>query len=534
VIHAPSRPLALILFIAFVSASIPLAAQNHSGDWPAYNRNPYGYRFALLGEINTSNAAQLKKICSIDIPEGRSFQTGMIAVDGVVFATTDVGTYAIDGNTCAVRWHHGHPYSPSSGLGANRGLAYHQGRLVRGSGDGHVFAIDAATGQSLWDVQIADPKNGETVPMAPVAWNGMVFVGNAGGDNFGVTGRVYALNVDDGRELWRFNTIPNTPEVMATWGNASPENPPTGGAFWTTFTFDPARGVLYVPAGNPAPDFAKALRPGKNLYANSIIAIDAQTGRMLGYNQPVKDDFHDWDVSAAPALVITRGGRSLALTAGKDGLLHGVPLDAIDMNGGGDRLLYSTPTTTRFNVLEPLSTEKYTRFCPGSQGGAEWNGAAYDPSLNLAIVPAVDWCTSARLARPEEMKGEPGKPWTGEAEGGFGKFDPKERWKGWITAVDADDGRVAWQVRMPTPILAAVTPTAGGITFTADLNGAVYALHTRTGGRLWKGNAGQPVAAGVISYLADGRQRVAVAAGMKSPIWPVDTTTARVVVFGLK
>jgi alcohol dehydrogenase (cytochrome c) len=521
-----------------VLLSSPATSQVNSGDWPAYNRTPYGHRFSPLGEINTSNVGQLKKVCSVDIPEGRSFQTGILAIDGTVFATTDMGTYAIDGNTCAIKWRHNHPYSPPSGLGSNRGAAYLNGRLFRGSGDGHVFAIDAATGASLWDVSIANPKNGETVPMAPLAWNGMVFVGNAGGDNFGVTGRVYALSVDDGRELWRFNSVPNTPEVMATWEKSSPQNPPTGGAFWTSFALDPGKGILYVPAGNPAPDFAKHLRPGKNLYTNSIIALDTRTGKMLGYHQPVKDDFHDWDVSAAPALITTRGNRALALTAGKDGLLHGVLVDSIDMQGGERTerggVLYSTATTTRSNTKQPLSETRSTRFCPGSQGGSEWNGAAYDASLNLAIVPAVDWCTSVRLLPLDELKGEPGKAWTGEVGGGFGKQDPKENWKGWITAIDADSGKVVWQSKMPTPILAGVTPTAGGVAFTADLNGTVYGFNTRTGRRLWTGDTGQPAAGGVISYLAEGRQRIAVAAGMKSPIWPVDTTTARVVIFGLQ
>lgn len=528
--------LAGAITVLFVLSAGSLLAQNDSADWPYYNRTLSGYRFSPLGEINRMNAAALKKVCSVDIPEGRSFQTGIIAINGTVFATTDTGTYAIDGDTCAIKWHHDHPYSPPSGLGANRGAAYADGRLFRGSGDGHVFAINATDGSSLWDVAIADPAKGETVPMAPVAWNGVVFVGNAGGDNYGVTGRVYALSTADGHEIWRFSSVPNTPEVMATWGSSGPDNLPTGGAFWTTFALDPAKGILYVAAGNPAPDFMKQLRPGKNLYTNSIIALDARTGRMLGYHHPVKDDFHDWDVSASPAFVTTRGNQRLALTAGKDGNLHGVMIDAIDMNGGENAekggIVYSTGTTTHFNTKQPLSTTRDTRFCPGSQGGSEWNGAAYDPSLNLAIVPAVDWCTLARLVPIETMKGEIGKPWTGEEQGGFGKMDPKSKWKGWITAIDADTGKQAWQVKMPTPILAAVTPTAGGVTFTGDLNGTVYALNSRSGKKLWTGSTGQPIGGGIISYEAGGHQRIAVAAGMKSPIWPVKTTTARVVIFG--
>lgn len=534
----PCRHVRFLIVSVFLLSAVSAVAQTRGGDWAGYNRTYGGHRFAPLGEINAANAGSLEKICSVDIPEGKSFQTGAIAVDGTLFVTTDMATYAIDGDTCAIKWTNAHSYSPASMLGANRGVAYANGRLFRGAGDGHVFAIDAATGTTVWDVAIGDPSKGESVPMAPISWNGMVYIGNAGGDNYGVVGRVHALSADDGRELWAFTSIPDTPAVMATWGNPGSPYQPTGGAFWTTFALDPARGVLYVPAGNPAPDFMKQIRPGKNLYANSIIAIDARTGQMLGYHQPVKDDFHDWDVSAAPALVVTRGNRNVALTAGKDGYLYGVAMDAIDMNGGesaeGAGILYKTATTSHLNTMQPLSTKAATRFCPGSQGGSEWNGAAYDPSLNLAIVPAVDWCTSAQLIPVEQMKGEVGKPWTGEAEGGFGKMDPKAKWKGWITAADADTGKQAWQVKMPTPVLAAVTPTAGGVTFAADLNGTVYALNSRSGKKLWTGKAGQPVGGGIVAYEAGGHERIAVAAGMKSPIWPVNTTGARIVIFGLK
>src|SRR5690349_9411786 len=196
------------------------------------------------------------------------------------------------------------------GLGANRGLGYLDGKLFRGANDGHVFAIDAATGKTVWDVQIADPAHGESVPMAPVAWNGMVFVGNAGGDNFGVTGHVWALDQKDGHTIWRFDVVPETGPARDSWRNA-PGIPITGGAFWTTFALDPQAGILVVPAGNPAPDFQPDARPGDNLYSNSVIAIDTRTGKLADYAQVVKADTHDWDVDAGPVLVTTRAGRQI-------------------------------------------------------------------------------------------------------------------------------------------------------------------------------------------------------------------------------
>lgn len=528
----------LISCVVSLMAAPSLHAQGSSKDWASYNRTWAGDRFSALREITRKNAGGLREICTAEIPETKSLNAGPLAIDGTVYLTTDTETYAFDGSACALRWRHSHPYTPHSFLGGNRGAAYLDGRLFRGAGDGHVFAIDAAKGTSLWDVPIADASKGESVPMAPIAWNGMVLVGNAGGDNFGVTGRVYALSAADGHVLWEFRSVPDTPEVKASWPNASAANPPTGGAFWTSFSLDAINGVLYVSAGNPAPDFMEAMRPGANLYTNAIIALDARTGKLLGYNQPIRNDFHDWDISAAPAIITTRGGKHLALAASKDAYLHAVDLNAINASGGESAahhgVIYSAPTATHFNVNQPLSDKRDTRFCPGSQGGSEWNGAAYHPQLNLAFVPTTDWCTTVRLVPLDQMKGKPGEPWTGSPlPAAFGKQDPKEQWKGWVTAVNADSGAVIWKFKAPTPILAGVTPTAGNVVFAADLNGTVYAFDAATGRRLWKGDAGAPASGGVISYEAGGHQRIGVAAGMKSPIWPVKTAGPRFVVFGL-
>ena len=296
-----------------------MVATGVTSDWPAYNGSYAGDRYSRLDEVTGQNVSSLRKTCTFDTGEKGTFQNGPVVVNGIIFLTTDVNTYAIDGATCEQKWKHTRDYSPRSWLGVNRGVAYLDGRLFRGAGDGHVYAIDAATGRTVWDVSIADPKRGETVPLAPIAWNGMVFVGNAGGDNFGVTGRVYALSAADGHTIWQFNTVPDTGPARATWTKASPENPPTGGATWTSYTLDTQNGILYIPTGNVAPDFVAALHPGESLYTTSVLALDARTGRIAGYVQPVKNDQHDHDVAAAVALITTRGGRQLALAAAKDG-----------------------------------------------------------------------------------------------------------------------------------------------------------------------------------------------------------------------
>jgi alcohol dehydrogenase (cytochrome c) len=411
--------------------------------------------------------------------------------------------------------------------------------LFRGGAGAHVFALDAATGQPGWDATLGDAANGESVPMAPLAWNGMVFAGNAGGDIFGVTGRIYALSAADGHELWRFNVVPDSGSARATWKNLSDRNPPTGGATWTSYSLDPDAGVLWVSTGNVAPDFLLALHPGDNLYTTSVIALDAKTGAMLRYVQPVKKDFHDWDMTAPPALIKTKTGRLIAVAAGKDGLLYGIDRSGVAVGGKTSqsplKILYATPVTTRTDFKKPLNTKTETHFCPGTQGGTEWNGPAFHPTLNLLLVNAVDWCASVKVADPGTVTGKPGAPWagSGDPQHPFGRSDPKEMWGGWLTAVDADSGRVRWKYKSPTPLVAAVTPTAGGLVFTGDLNGDVLALDAGNGSVLWRDATGSPLGGGVISYQTDGHQRIAVAAGMSPANWPVAKVTSCVIVYSL-
>jgi alcohol dehydrogenase (cytochrome c) len=473
------------------------------------------------------------------MPDTVSFQSGIVAVGGTLYVTAFNNTYAFDGATCRQKWMESRA-EPATFLKVNRGVGYGGGRLFRGTGDAHVLALDAATGKLEWDVAIGDAKKGESVPMAPVAWNGMVFVGNAGGDNFGVTGRIYALDAATGRVVWQFRTLPDTGAARATWTRASAANPPTGGAMWTSFAIDTAHGALFVSTGNPAPDFVAELHPGRSLYSNSVLALDAKTGALLAYVQPVQGDFHDWDVSAAPALITTNAGKPFVLAAAKDGHVYGLELGtATDAAGKptGAALIprYKALTTTRENATTPLSSEHFTRFCPGSQGGVEWNGPTYQRETGLFYVNAIDWCTSVKLQRLDTLKGTPGQAWSGmdDPQMAFGRMDSTRFWKGWVTAVDAVSGEVKWHVQTPKPMVAGITATRGGIVLTGDLDGNVLAYDGATGRELWRDATGKAIGGGVISYAAAGHQHVAAAAGLNSAIWPVKGGAARVVVYAL-
>lgn len=503
------------------------AATIADGDWASYNRTLTSERYSPLNQITTENVGSMKQICAFDLGEGGNFQSGIVVVNNMLYVTTETNTFAFDPATCQQKWKHHYEKPTPEGLRVNRGVAYADGKVFRGINTGYLIALDANTGQLLWETKMADPEKGESIPAAPIAWNGMVFIGQAGGDNKGVRGRMAAFSAADGKQLWSFDLVPLTGAGSETWTPETPENPRTGGATWTSYTLDPASGLLYVPTGNAAPDFDIKARPGLNLYTNSIVILDAKTGAFKEYYQLTPNDFHDWDVSAAPAVIKTTGGKNLIVSAGKDGILH-----AIDP--AQKKEIYKTPVTTIENADVPLSAEKEVRFCPGVQGGVEWNGPSFNPTANLIFVNAADWCFNLKLF-PENLKGASGKPFTGgtSTDEPFGKVDPKEKWKGWVTAVNADDGTVKWKYQSPTPMIAGITTTGGGLVFTGDLNGDVLAFNASDGKVLWKQNTGSPVGGGVITYLANGKQYVGVATGITSQSWQTKAGNAKVVVYGL-
>jgi alcohol dehydrogenase (cytochrome c) len=520
-----------LLVSAAAIAGVLKAADPIVSDWPTYNRTLSGERYAPLDQINRANVARLKQVCVYDLNVDAAFETGPIVVGQTLYATTESDTFAIDADTCQQKWRI-HEEGSAAGLRVNRGVAYLDGRLFRGAAQGDATAYDAATGKKLWSTHLADRDKGESTPSAPIAWNGMVFMGIAGGDTYAVKGRVYALEAASGKILWETYTVPTDAkqtgnekmqaQAKSTWGNAN-DLPVAGGGTWTSYALDAERGLLYIPVGNPAPDFANSVRIGENLYTNSILVLDAKTGIYRAHYQLVPADFHDWDLAAAPALITTKGGKRVVAGAAKDGLLH-----VYNVSSGKE--LYETAVTTRENDEKPLSTTP-THFCPGVGGGSEWNGPAFSPDTNLFYDGAVDWCVTVTLD-PNELAKKPGQAWTGtEITNQFGKRDLN--WSGWVTATDADSGQVKWRFHTGAPVVAGITPTKGGLVFAADLDKNAYAFDAATGKILWRTNLPGAAGGGVITYMAGGKQRVAFVAGTRTQVFPVSAGSAKIVVFGL-
>ena len=491
-------------------------ADSATTDWLMYNKGYRAERYSLLNQINVDNAAQLRPLCMFQLGELGTFSTGPVVYDGILYATTHLGTYAIDATTCKKIWTHQHVAQGPEMNATNKGVAIAGGRVIRGTQDGFLYALDAKTGTPLWVRQVADWSIGEGVGAAPIVWNDIVYIGKAGGD-WGIRGRMMAFKVSDGSPAWTFALTPTGKEVGAdTW-----HDPDTalrgGGAAWVTYALDRETGTLFVPVGNPGPDYNNKMRPGANLFTISVVALDARTGKLKWWYQLRPNDDHDWDATVVS--LFDANGRKLVATAGKEGILHVV-------NRDDGKLVFKLPVTTVLNHDVPITPEG-VRVCPVA--GVQWNGPAYSPATGLLYVNAIDWCTFFKLG--PDPKWVATVPYTGLANG-WGTNDPIHKWHGWINAVDPKTGKMAWRVKWSTPMYAALTPTAGNVLFTGDLNGDFIALDARSGKSLYSFNTGGPIAGGIVTYEQKGHQYVAVASGSSGGSIPL-TGASTIVIFGL-
>jgi alcohol dehydrogenase (cytochrome c) len=486
-------------------------------DWPQHSADYASTGYSKLTGITPKNVSNLHQLCSYPLGEDTTFESSLVEVNGTLYFTGSQYTYALDAASCALKWRVRHEMQGPGGT--VRGVGFADGRVYRGFSDGYIIAYDARNGEQVWSSQLKE-TNGmpATIAASPLIWNGMLFIGTSGAER--ACGCVIAgLDAKTGKVVWTFAVVP---EGDAKGAESWPKGVHIGGgSVWTSLSIDPQSGALYVPTGNPGPDFSGAYRPGANLYTGSIVVLDAMKGSLRTWYQLVPHDIHDWDQAAAPALITTKAGQHRAMAGGKDGFLH-----AIDITAG--KVAWKTPVATIENADAPLTPEG-THVCPGAGGAVLWNGPAYSPATNLVYVNSMDQCSTLKLdTKLPEF--EAGKMFLGSANA-FGDNDPMKT--GWVTAVDADSGMVRWRNHMTTPMVAGIAVTASGLLMTADLNGDFLAYDAATGKELHRIATGKPGGGGVITYQAGGSQKVAMAAGLEDRIIG-SSGKAEVIVFGLK
>jgi len=498
------------------------AAHAASTDWLMSNHDYGGQRFVDLKQINRENAASLKMVAKYDIGDRNPFHNNPVVSNGLMYITVKDSTIALDAATLKVQWKYDRKPKGKQGWPMNRGVAVKDGMVVRGTHDGYLVALDAATGAPVWERALVDmTKNEGGFTMAPVIFENLVILGPAGSE-LGVKGWVGAFKLSNGEPVWKFNTVPDHGEPGSeTWEKADAKLL-GGGAVWAPLSLDADAGVVYVPVANPAPDFYGEARPGANLYTCAMVALDARTGKLRWFYQLVPHDEHDWDTTqASPLFSATIAGktRKLVAAAGKDGLLHVLDRET-------HKQVYEVPVTTRLNTDVP-PTREGLRACPGVLGGVQWNGPAFNPGTNMLYVNAVDWCaTFVKAADARYVEGA-------MYMGGTVRPEPPDKSRGWLTAIDASTGAVRWKYESPRPLLAAVTATSANLIFTGELLGDFMALDGKTGEVLYRSNTGGRLNGGVVTYSINGKQYIAVAAGNANGFWAVPPASAAIVLFSL-
>lgn len=482
-----------------------LDAANASKGWLLTNKGYNATRYSSLDQINQNNAGDLRPICVYQSGVSGSHETFPVVYNGVIFVTSGSSTAAVDAKTCKQLWLTDHNLKGNI-RSLNRGAAIAKGRLVRATPDGRVVALNMKDGSLVWENKVTGKEESAFFAQPPMIWNDLVFIGPAGSD-WGLKGWVAAFNLEDGKEVWRFNNIPDEDEPgIETWKNKEMAKY-GGGGVWTAMAFDAEKELLIVPIGNPAPDWNPDARPGDNLYTGSVVALHAQTGKLAWYKQFVTNDGHDYDLTAARPLItgeIEGKKRNLLVITGKDGILRLMDRDTRDV-------LYESPFVTQKNVDKPIVPEGVS-VCPGSVGGSQWAGAAYNPDSSTIFIGGVELCGIYKSGKPEASPGT-GKGYFG------GQFIPGNNGKahGRLSAFEAFTGKLKWQQEWDTPVVAGLTATKGGLLITGKTTGELLVLDQDTGNTLYSFSSGGGFGTGPVTYELDGKQYIAAVSGVVSP-----------------
>jgi alcohol dehydrogenase (cytochrome c) len=479
------------------------AAKDHQ-DWLLHGRTYSNQRYSPLEQVNAKNVQALKPVAIIQTAMPASFETTPLVVDGVMYATTPV----VDGKMKIMAFNaaSGDPiWETTYSLGdfkiccgpVNRGVAVGYGKVYMLTLDDKLLALDAKTGKKDWESKLADPRAGYSETMAPQLYDGKVIVGSSGGE-WAIRGFVAAYDAKTGKQDWRWDSTDPKSFEGDSWKSG-------GGMVWTTPAIDPERGLVIFSTGNPNPDLNGTHRKGDNLWTDSIVALDVNTGKLKWAYQEVKHDVWDYDAVSNVVLFSTKvDGKTVpaAGEAGKVGWFFIVNRDT------GKLIRKSAPFVPMSKNMFTTPTKEGVDMLPGANGGAEWSPPAYSPKTHdvyiLGLNQLMTFTTQPVTTLPGQIRlGSTFKNVKGD----------KAEQSGTFTAINVENGKVDWQAKTPQPMMGGALATAGNLVFTGEGNGWFDAFNAKTGKKLWRYNLGAGVNAPPISYEVDGKQYVAVAAG---------------------
>ena len=520
---------AVLLVSAGLSAQVTRARlDNAAGEphnWLTYSGDYRSQRFSLLTQITPANVKTLEMAWIFQARSLEKFTATPLVVDGIIYVTEAPNTVvALDAKTGRMFWQYQHTPAPDAKLccGAlNRGVAILGDTLFMGTIDAQLVAIDARSGRPVWKKEVADYRAGYSLTASPLVIGDKILVGTAGGE-YGIRGFVAAYDAATGSEIWRFNTIPSPGEPgHDSWKTDAWKS--GGGSSWLTGSYDPDLNLTYWGIGNPGPDWNPAQRPGDNLYTDSVVALDADTGRLKWYFQFTPHDGADWDAVQIPVLVDADWNgsrRKLLYWANRNGFFYVLDRATGEFLRGAPfvKQNWATGLDARGRPLLAALPEGAPVF-PGVQGGTNWYSPSYSPRTGLFYVSA--WDDYSTIFTRQQMDHVPGQRFMGGRARSATpplRRGPLNTWTeeaghGAVIAIDPRTGERKWRYDMHDVTDAGILTTASDLLFSGGREGYFFALDARSGALLWRTTVGGQVSAAPITYQAGTRQYVAIAAG---------------------
>jgi alcohol dehydrogenase (cytochrome c) len=499
-----------------VTDDMLLNAHKETDNWRMVGRDYMSTRFSPLNQVNTKTVKRLVPKWGFSFGVLDAQNTTPLIHNGVMYVTASHGrTFAVNARTGSMIWQYNHQLPEDAGKNmccdiGNRGAALYADKVFVSTPDAHVVALDMKTGKPVWDVSLGNYKNAYSMTVAPLVAKGKVIVGLSGAE-YPTRLFIEALDANTGQQVWRRYTIPAPGEPGSeTWGS-DPDNLKFGGASaWITGSYDPALNLIYWGTGNPNPDWDGVGREGDNLYSNSTLALDPDTGAIKFHFQYTPHDVWDFD-GVNEHILADLGGQKVWLHGDRNGFLY-----SIDRTNG--KFVYGKEISkvnwaTGFTpdgrpVVNPEKVPSYTYeakdICPASEGGKWWNPMSYSPAKQMVFVPSREICTDIKSGKGDRVEGKP--HW------GIGSI----KWNkghGQLVAFDAKSGNKKWTVDAPSPFMSGVLTTGGGLVFAGTPEGEFKAYDQDTGKELWSYQTGSGIVGSPVTYSIDGKQYVAVPSG---------------------
>jgi alcohol dehydrogenase (cytochrome c) len=501
------------------------AAASDTNNFLHTNGNYDQTRYFPGKQIDTSNVGKLHPAWIFQTEVKESMETTPIVVDGVMYVTTAFDhVYALNAKTGEQYWHYKHKMGPITTYCCgpnNRGVAVYGDKVYLATLDSKLVALDAKTGSLVWETQIADPELGYSETMAPTAVDGKILIGTNGGE-YGIRGFVRAYDAETGKLVWNFDTIPeDSTGVWATHDATGKDmhrdieaekaalkkmgDPykTLGGGVWQNPSVDLKTKRIYFVVGNPSPDLDGSVRPGDNLYTDSLVSVDLETGKYVCHFQYIAHDLWDLDAVSPTILVDVKDKDGNTIP----GVIHAGKTGNVYVHNRKDCSLirFSDPMVDQTGMWT-LPTPEGAKMLPGANGGVEWSVMAVNPDLGLTFAVNLHQPMTYQV---ENSPYPDGKLWLG---GAF-KVIPDLESFGNVTAVDYNTGKIKWQKKTPLPMMGGALTTAGGLMFTGEGDGWFRAYNAENGDVLWSFFAGAGVNAPPASYSVDGKQYIVVGAG---------------------